>query len=136
MKSDALYQLVEQSYTAIFLRLVQIDHIVWKIGIYQRIQDQNLAQLEVSDHNQCRLGLWYEQGRGKQFFSHCPAYQQLLEPHQAVHQHGLKALMAYANQDETQGMAHLEAMEIAADQVIHLLNALEADIAKVKAQAE
>ncbi|MGF1688683.1 CZB domain-containing protein [Photobacterium japonica] len=129
-----LYNLVDQSYSAIFLRLVQLDHVVWKIAIYQKIRDRDFADGSVAGHQQCRLGQWYYQGRGKHLFSQCPSYQQLETPHAQVHNYGKQALQAYAQGNEAQGVKYIAMMERAADTVILLLNELEGEIAQAKMQ--
>ncbi|RYU66156.1 hypothetical protein ERW52_04360 [Aliivibrio finisterrensis] len=65
-KAELLYSLVRSIYSSIFLRLVQLDHVVWKANIYQRIHTQDFSSSDVIDHHQCRLGKWYYIGRGKQ----------------------------------------------------------------------
>lgn len=132
LKSEELYRLVDMSYTSIFLRLVQIDHVVWKVSIYQRLSQQSFNSQEVVDHHRCRLGNWYYQGRGKQLFSGCRSYQQLERPHADVHTYGRKALQAFAEGNQAEGMHCLARMEEAADSVIDLLNDLEGEIAQVK----
>ncbi|WP_428661733.1 methyl-accepting chemotaxis protein [Photobacterium swingsii] len=133
-KSDELHRLVDESYSSIFLRLVQIDHVVWKINIYQRIHNREFANTDVVDHHQCRLGSWYYQGAGKQLFTSCRSYQLLEKPHAEVHTHGRKALKAFAEGNDSDGMAFMASMETAADTVIALLNDLEGEMAKVKQQ--
>ncbi|MGF1724839.1 CZB domain-containing protein [Photobacterium nomapromontoriensis] len=128
-----LYNLVDQSYSSIFLRLVQLDHIVWKINIYQQIRNRDYNAATVVGYQQCRLGNWYYQGRGKQLFSHCPSYQQLEGPHANVHNFGKIALQAYSEGNDQQGAKYIAMMERAAAVVIALLNDLEIEIDKVKA---
>ena len=131
-KSDALHSLVDEIYSSIFMRLVQIDHLVWKINIYQRIYNRDLANTDVVDHHQCRLGNWYYQGRGKQLFTSCRSYQQLEKPHADIHTNGRKALKAFAEGNDSDGMQFIVQMETAAETVITLLNELEGEVAKVK----
>lgn len=133
-KSEELHRLVDESYSSIFLRLVQIDHVVWKINIYQRIHNRDFANTDVVDHHQCRLGNWYYQGSGKQLFTSCRSYQQLEKPHAEVHTFGRKALKAFAEGNDSEGMQFMASMETAADTVIRLLNDLENEMAKVKQQ--
>ncbi|GHA52978.1 methyl-accepting chemotaxis protein [Photobacterium aphoticum] len=132
--TDTLYNLVDESYSAIFLRLVQLDHVVWKVAIYQKIRDRDFADGSVAGHHQCRLGQWYYQGRGKQLFSQCPSYKQLETPHAQVHTYGKQALLAYSQGNAVQGVEYISLMERAASAVMTLLNDLEAEIAQVKGQ--
>lgn len=131
-KTELLYNLVDQSYSSIFLRLVQLDHIVWKINIYQQIHNRDYNASTVVGHQQCRLGNWYYQGRGKQLFSDCPSYRQLEGPHANVHNFGKIALQAYSEGNDQQGAKYIAMMERAAAVVITLLNDLEIEIEKIK----
>lgn len=132
MNTEQLYNLADESYTSIFLRLVQLDHVVWKVNVYKKIQNNDLSNIDVPNHHQCRLGQWYDTGRGKTLFSHCTSYQKLANPHAKVHDFGKKALQAYAAHDDVQGVRCIQEMEKAANEVIHILNELEAEIIQVK----
>ncbi|MCW8886953.1 MAG: CZB domain-containing protein [Motiliproteus sp.] len=48
--------------------------------------------VQVNDQ-ECRLGIWYHQGSGRELFSHTNAYRQLHTPHKAVHYHVQQALL-------------------------------------------
>lgn len=127
-KSQQLYSLVESIYSSIFLRLVQLDHVVWKANIYQRVHKHDFNDSGVADHHQCRLGKWYYAGRGKQLFSNCISYKELETPHASVHSEGRLALQAFNNGDNDKGMHHLALMENAAEKVIDLLDKIEDEI--------
>ena len=127
-KSQQLHLLVKMSHASIFLRLVQLDHVAWKANIYQRIHDGDFINLDVVNHDQCRLGKWYYVGRGKELFSYCSSYQKLEKPHSEVHSEGRYALQAFASGDSELGMHHISRMESSSDAVNHLLNSLETEI--------
>ncbi|MEW8030088.1 MAG: CZB domain-containing protein [Candidatus Thiodiazotropha sp.] len=38
------------------------------------------------DHHNCRLGKWYYEGEGKEFFSSAASYMELEHPHEIVHE--------------------------------------------------
>lgn len=133
-KSNTLHNLVDEMYSSIFIRLVQIDHVVWKINIYQRIHSRDLTNTEVVDHHHCRLGNWYYHGHGKQLFSSCQSYQKLEKPHADIHSNGKKALKAFAEGNDSDGMQFIVQMETAAETVITLLNELEGEVVKMKQQ--
>ncbi|OIR05566.1 methyl-accepting chemotaxis protein 3 [mine drainage metagenome] len=70
-----------------FASLVKVDHVVYKQRSYvligNRGNDEFRKAVEV-DHNDCRLGKWYE-GAGKAVFGEMPTFRQLLAPHAKVH---------------------------------------------------
>jgi methyl-accepting chemotaxis protein len=70
-----------------FASLVKVDHIIYKQRAYVLISDsdnQEMRNAVAVDHQDCRLGKWYE-GEGKQRFGDLPAYRMILEPHKKVH---------------------------------------------------
>ena len=44
-----------------------------------------VVEASFADHHNCRLGKWYEGGKGKELFGHTPSFAQLAAPHEAVH---------------------------------------------------
>lgn len=67
-----------------FIMLAKIDHILFKGRAYDSVFMRK-SKGEFSDHHACRLGKWYEQGAGKDYFSLFPSYKNLLSPHKNVH---------------------------------------------------
>ena len=131
MKAEELFLLVKISYSAIFLRLVQLDHVVWKMSVYRAIESGSFNDTKLTDHNQCRLGSWYYEGRGKQMFHDCKSYQLLERPHADVHFYGKKALEAFSKNDSEKGVEYINEMESAADLVMLYLENLESEINQI-----
>lgn len=72
-----------------FGTLVKADHVIFKqngyIALDHSMDRQNeIAATSVTHHN-CRLGKWYYEGAGAEFFSNTAAYSRLEAPHAAVH---------------------------------------------------
>ncbi len=70
-----------------FASLIKVDHIIYKQRAYVLIGDpanNEMRSAVAVDHNNCRLGKWYD-GIGKQSFGSYPSYRSLLEPHKKVH---------------------------------------------------
>jgi methyl-accepting chemotaxis protein len=70
-----------------FASLVKVDHIIYKQRAYVLIGDPTNSEMRTAvgvDHNNCRLGKWYN-AEGKQSFGEYPSYRLLLEPHKKVH---------------------------------------------------
>jgi hypothetical protein len=70
-----------------FASLVKIDHVIYKQRAYVLINDpknQELRNAVAVDHQNCRLGKWYD-GAGKQAFGDSSSFRSLLEPHKKVH---------------------------------------------------
>ncbi|MEL0169389.1 MAG: methyl-accepting chemotaxis protein [Pseudomonadaceae bacterium] len=126
-RADQMKQVINRSATHSFLSAVKLDHVVWKMDLYQRIAAGNLSQT-MSSHHDCRLGQWYYQGQGAELYSHLPAFRQLESAHRQVHEHGLQAREAALKGDNTRVHKLLLQMEQASVQVAQQLDRLEREI--------
>ncbi len=68
----------------IFASLAKIDHVIYKHNVYALLFGENNSFSE-STHHACRLGEWYERGKGKEEFSKTTSYAKLDKPHALVH---------------------------------------------------
>lgn len=68
----------------IFMSLAKIDHIIWKVNTYLSAITGK-EQFAFVDHHNCRLGKWYYEGEGQEFFKHTSSYSSLESPHSIVH---------------------------------------------------
>jgi len=88
------------SHTAdrIFMTLAKLDHVLWKINTYLSAScgEEKFAFV---DHHNCRLGKWYYEGEGKEYFSHKSEYHRLEEPHSVVH-NGTKKIFELIKKEE------------------------------------
>lgn len=67
-----------------FMVLAKIDHIVFKSNAFSSIFEGK-PKGQFADHHNCRLGKWYEVGKGKERFGTLPTYRLLEKPHALVH---------------------------------------------------
>ncbi|MFZ4536370.1 methyl-accepting chemotaxis protein [Propionivibrio sp.] len=110
-----------------FTELAKIDHLVFKFDIYKvfiGISDKKAD--DFSSSKACRLGRWYYEGDGKEYFSKLDGYQAMEVPHQQVHQHGRDAVAKLLGGDFSAGAALLSRMEEASMQVLACLNRMAA----------
>lgn len=68
----------------IFANLAKIDHIIYKNNLYNSVL-HGTQDFKTVSHNECRLGNWYNTGKGKETFSDTVGYKHLLQPHKTVH---------------------------------------------------
>tara|TARA_Y100000766_G_scaffold281848_2_gene294075 strand:+ start:353 stop:1444 length:1092 start_codon:yes stop_codon:yes gene_type:complete len=125
--ADRMKQVINSSATRSFLSTVKLDHVVWKMDLYQRIAAGNLSQ-SLTDHHECRLGQWYYRGQGADLYSHLSAYRQLENVHRQVHECGLQARDAALKGDNDRLHRLLLDMEQASVQVAQQLDRLEREI--------
>jgi hypothetical protein len=112
----------------IFMSLAKIDHMLWKVNTYLSVIKKEPIFTFV-DHQNCRLGKWYEQGEGRSNFSHLNGYTDIRVPHAAVHgstQQIFDTMKMEPNNLEK--INHqLEEMEKASTKVFDLLDAVLAE---------
>jgi len=68
--------------------LVKVDHVIYKQNAYQALDhgvQSTEGQAVTTDHHECRLGQWYENGDGAERFASTPSYARLEGPHSRVH---------------------------------------------------
>ncbi len=82
-----------------FVTLAKIDHILFKEKAYHSIYQRGILE-EFKDHHSCRLGVWYEQGKGKEQFGLTQAYKHLVPPHKQVHESIIYAMKLFDNKEE------------------------------------
>ena len=68
----------------VFMSLAKLDHTLWKVNTYYSYVSKE-EQFKFVDHNNCRLGKWYNEGNGKENFSKTSNYAKLDAPHAIVH---------------------------------------------------
>jgi len=68
----------------VFVALAKLDHVIYKNNVYALIFGEE-NDFNASTHTECRLGLWYSEGDGKENFSNTHSYKELDAPHKKVH---------------------------------------------------
>ncbi len=118
-----------------FASLVKVDHVIYKQRAYAMINspdDDELRKAVGVDHQNCRMGKWYE-GDGKVAFGNLPSYRTLLDPHGKVHSgvHKTVALLGSGwegdNKVQAQIIAEMEGAEVASADVMQVLNRMVAE---------
>lgn len=74
-----------------FIGLVKLDHLLFKTNAYITMLHEDISS-HFSDHHECRLGKWYDNGIGKERFSHTQSYKAMATPHSKVHHHIIDAV--------------------------------------------
>jgi hypothetical protein len=83
-----------------FVTLAKIDHIMFKSNAYKTLVNGK-SEVTFSDHHNCRLGKWYENGSGKERFAHLSSYKEIEKPHETVHNVVHKNIKFIENGDHT-----------------------------------
>ena len=107
----------------VFMSLAKLDHILWKVNTYYSAATKT-EQFKFVDHNNCRLGKWYNEGDGKTNFSNTPHYAELEKPHAIVHNgtHKIFDLIAQEGASVEDVKAAFTEMEDGSNQVFDILD--------------
>ncbi len=119
---------IAQTTDKVFLSLAKLDHMIWNVNTYLSVNKREPA-FQFVDHHNCRLGKWYEQGEGKEFFSKTSAYRQLSTPHKVVHEDTLQVFRiletAKGHPDYRSLHQVFESMADASEQVLQKLTEMD-----------
>jgi len=84
-KAHETSDVVNHASERLFVSLVEIDHVLFKVSNYARIFKINQHEkIDIVDHHGCRLGKWYET-YGKEHFGSTKEFGDIIEPHSIVH---------------------------------------------------
>ncbi len=85
-EKDASRSVYEVEYISdkIFTSLAKVDHVIYKHNVYAMLFGEKNDFTEATHHN-CRLGDWYERGKGKEEYATTSSYKKLEAPHAIVH---------------------------------------------------
>lgn len=123
--SHKMHQIVSRTAAETFIETVKLDHVVWKTEVYKRLLGlSSKPASEFADHTQCRLGKWYFEGDGRQFYSDSSSFRLLDGPHKGVHDSGLQALALMEKDDCEGALGALADMEEYSARVLDLLSQL------------
>jgi chromosome segregation ATPase len=112
---------------ATFIVLTKLDHLLYKARGYKTVF-LNRVENEFSDHHGCRLGKWYDSGKGKEIFSSSPSYPKLETPHKTVHDRIHDAIHCVKSgtcgEKSTNVMTYFREAELASREVFTILTSL------------
>ena len=112
-----------------FLILAKIDHILFKAAAHQNLQNPN----EITDHNSCRFGQWYN-SEGESQFGHTVNFKKILAPHAEVHE-AVAASFELVKKDgmlqhQEEIKANFNRMESASDKLFDVMDSMLYEEAK------
>ena len=122
MMRETFFQ-TEHTAERVFMSLAKLDHVIWKVNTYLSAITQK-EQFAFVDHHNCRLGKWYYEGEGADFFKKTPSYSSLESPHSIVHNstHKIFDLMKSEQIGSEKFVKVFEEMEHASDGVFATLD--------------
>lgn len=129
--SHKMRTIVSRTAAETFIETVKLDHVVWKTEVYKRmlgLSDKPASGF--ADHTQCRLGKWYFEGDGRQYYSNSSNFSQLDAPHKGVHDSGLEALSLMEQDRCNEALTALASMEQSSSQVLSLLNRMSDELSR------
>jgi methyl-accepting chemotaxis protein len=128
-KVDGFFEGISANTDNVFMSLAKLDHVLWKVNTYLSVNKGEPA-FDFVDHHNCRLGKWYYEGEGKEFFSCSNHYGSLEYPHSVVHE-GTKDVFDLLERDQqldyTTLMEALRVMEESSGEVFAALDRIKLD---------
>ena len=110
--SSRMEQAITGSALLANVELANIEELSLKLEVYKVLMGtSNTRPDELPDASDCRLGQWYYDGEGREYFASLPGYRQMEIPHQAVHDNAREAVTCYYAGDFTGALKALTAME-------------------------
>jgi ABC-type transporter Mla subunit MlaD len=121
-----MFETMEMSHQ-IFANLAKIDHIIFKNSLYNSVLSNDNEFNSVS-HNECRLGHWYNTGKGKETFSQTRGYKDLFSPHKTIHEEAnilfTKCIESFKDCSFEEISSRIETIEDASEQVFAALDSM------------
>ncbi|ECF6016353.1 hypothetical protein QG25_003460 [Salmonella enterica subsp. salamae] len=125
-KSASMKSIIEYITSQLFINIVKLDHVIWKMEVYKRLTENN-SEKEMATYTQCRLGKWYYSREAKKY-SGLTGFRNLEIPHQRLHNSGMLALEYFVS-GKYEHMSHaLATMEHASEDVMKNLEVFSDDI--------
>jgi hypothetical protein len=116
---------VESISNTIFINLAKLDHVIYKNNLYQLLFGEH-NNFKPTLHSNCRLGVWYDKGLGKEEFSQVKSYRLLNAPHKTVHNEANILAEECAGNSITCSKAKIEEkiknIEKSSQEVFHILD--------------
>ena len=110
---------------AIFMALSKLDHLLFKANGYKTVFSGEVHG-DFKSETECRLGVWYNQGEGKNKFGKCASYSKMAAPHKDVHENIKRAVECVKNgtctTEAKNVMTYFNAAEKASEKVVENLN--------------
>lgn len=113
---EHMSQLIESIALGSFCEAVKLDHLLFKLTVYQRLF-QHDSNTQLSDHHSCRLGQWYQNSATQALYGRTRSYQQLEQPHRQVHEAAHQALQAAQQKEWNKVLQAVQEMERGSMQV-------------------
>ena len=117
----------------IFIELAKLDHIIFKLNAYNALFN-NDTKINLSNHHECRLGKWYDDGDGKTAFGHVPSFQRLAAPHALIHEKILESLKCLRTDGCTQNAAaileNFKTVELKSKELFEILDRMIEEVKK------
>lgn len=114
-----------------FTELAKIDHLVFKFEVYKVFFGISpKTEGEFANHTMCRLGKWYYDGEGKNYFDKLDGYKQMELPHANVHKFGKSAVEKYHRGLVSEGIKDISAMESHSMEVLKCLERMALSISE------
>ena len=115
---------VEHASEKLFVSLVQIDHVLFKVAAYKNVLTAMHEESTLSTHETCRLGHWYKD-YGKEHFGDVEGYKEIEKPHSIVHKNAQEILDSIYKSGDIDQNSVIQKVEQIEKATLTLFNDLE-----------
>jgi methyl-accepting chemotaxis protein len=122
--SQSMHDLILHETEHSFIQTVKMDHLCYKAQVYKAFEEKKYDTSAFSNHQNCRLGQWYYEGKGQKQYSDKSEFQQLEKPHKKVHEQAIKGLEAANSDDLKTSYECFTSMEKASTELMTFLDKL------------
>ncbi len=106
----------------VIVDLIITDHLMWRWNIYNMILGNTTLEVhQVNDPTTCRLGVRVFDKSIVRNAEETRILNQMIEPHNAVHQNAASSIEAYKKEDIKKAEEHLAKMDVVSEKLMTLL---------------
>ncbi len=105
-----------------FLRVFEVDHMVFTWRLYNAISKYETLQMDkINDPKDCKLGKWCNSLKDEKILSH-PSFIQLKKYHEELHVIAVKCLQEIEHQNRAQAVRYYEEASITLQKLLNEMN--------------
>jgi methyl-accepting chemotaxis protein len=109
--AEQLDLLTDRKQDELLLQIVKADHLTWRTLLADVLHGtQPMRDDELEDHNQCRLGRWYN-GPGRERYGDISVFREMEAPHARIHALGREIVQLVAGHAVDAALEKFSAME-------------------------
>ncbi|MCX8022551.1 MAG: methyl-accepting chemotaxis protein [Syntrophorhabdaceae bacterium] len=129
---DAISGFKTSAYDKMILDLSKADHRMFVNKVKAHIdRDEHLDSDQLSDHTQCRLGVWYY-SEGIKSYGNLKSFKEIEPYHKKLHSLGKEIVSVFNSGDQRKAEILFKNMEEESKRIVHLLDEIKKESSDMK----